>query len=353
MVIQPDVGSESPVVSLAPTLRRLARRASRLRVTTEPRLAELRRRQAATELDEVRRARYDEMVRRGLLDTDDPVALRYASAYAPGSFYSGIPGTDDVAADRRRRAERGDPAPGGIDADARRQLDLLADLAAIAPDLTEAGPDGRARRYRPANGAYDLGDATVLVAMLGHLRPRRVIEVGSGWSTAALLDGIDGVGDPPQITCIEPYPALVREILRPDDLERIELRAEPVQDLDVAAFADLGPGDVLFLDTTHVVKPGSDVIHHLFHVLPTLAAGVWVHLHDMPWPFQSARAWEDDGRIWAECYQVGSFLQFNRRFSVRLFVDQLAKQHPDEVARIMPALAGAPGGSLWLEVVEP
>ena len=121
-----------------------------------------------------------------------------------------------------------------------------------------------------------------------------------------------------------------------------------VQDVPLDTFAALRAGDVLFVDSSHVVKTGSDV-HHLFtKVLPVLCAGVVVHVHDVFWPFEYLRHWISEGRAWNEAYLLHAFLMYNDTFEIVLWNHWLATAHPEIVASELPAMLENPGGALWM-----
>ncbi|HVB44040.1 MAG TPA: class I SAM-dependent methyltransferase [Streptosporangiaceae bacterium] len=196
----------------------------------------------------------------------------------PGHFYSPHPCDADLD---RALTWSGLPVP-GVDLAEERQLALAARLA---PVLAEPQPGPR---YAAANRMFGPADAAVYRAMLSQLRPAAVLEIGSGYSTALALDAADagpGLGDL-RVTCVEPFPDRLLGLLSEQDLARITLIRSPVQDVGPAVFDRLGAGDVLFIDSTHVVKAGSDVVWLFLHVLPRLAAGVIVHVHDVFWPFE-------------------------------------------------------------------
>jgi len=105
---------------------------------------------------------------------------------------------------------------------------------------------------------------------------------------------------------------------------------------------------VLFIDSSHVLKTASDV-HYLFtSVLPVLAAGVYVHVHDMFWPFEYLRHWIEEGRAWNECYLVHAFLLYNDTYQIELFNHYLAQCHREVIAAELPAMLENTGGALWL-----
>ena len=276
----------------------------------------------------------------------------YGTWVPPGHFYSPFPDLGDY--DRRAAGLR-DPyreVP-GIDLREPEQLDLVDAVGALVADIAfpeHPDPNGTTR-YWFDNPAYAHGDGTVLHGMLRHLRPRRVVEVGSGFSSAMILDTVDGWLTGTELTFIEPHPGLVRGLLRPGDEQRVTIHEVAVQDVSPDVFDQLESGDVLFVDSTHVVKAGSDVNHLVFEVLPRLRAGVWVHLHDIFFPFEYPEAWVREGRAWHEAYLVRAFLAFNASFDIRWFQDFLWARHRERLERI-PWVAKNPGANLWLEKVS-
>ena len=252
----------------------------------------------------------------------------------PGHFYSPLTSGDDI----RRALTRNDDAP-SIDLNVGAQLALAASMGPVLA-AEQPGP-----RYRSANNMFGPSDAAVYRAMLHHLQPSRIIEAGSGFSTAVALDEVDASQDLTglEITCIEPYPARLLALLQPSD--RVTLLRCPVQDLPMETFAKLGSGDILFIDSSHVAKAGSDVAWLLLQVLPHLAPGVAVHVHDVFWPFTYPAVWLRERRDWNEAYFLHAFLSGNAGWEIMLFSSWLWRKHPESVpARI----AGQEPGSVWL-----
>lgn len=274
---------------------------------------------------------------------------RFLTWFPPGHFYSPVPDLAEVDrdADRLFAPRRGVP---GVDLREEAQLALFAELAGLArADPLPSGPEA-GTRYFTDNPNYGIGDASILQAMLRHLRPRRYLEVGSGWSTALALDTSERFLDGTlSVTAIEPYPDLLRERLRPED--PVNIVEAPVQSVPLERFEALEANDVLFIDSSHVLKTASDV-HFLYTaVLPSLRPGVVVHLHDMFWPFEYLRHWIEEGRAWNECYLVHAFLAHNSAYEVLLFNHYLAQVHPEALAAELPAMQENPGGALWLRRV--
>ena len=202
--------------------------------------------------------------------------------------------------------------------------------------------------YWMANDQYPAIDAWVLEGMLRHLRPRRMIEIGSGYSSlVSARVNREQLDRRMRFTCIEPYP---RGFLL-DGVDGIdELRVEQVQDTPLEVFGELEAGDVLFVDTAHTVKTGGDVVWIFAEVLPRLAPGVVVHIHDAFVPGEYPQAWVLEGWGWNEIYLIQAFLAFNAGFEVLYGVHWMYEHEPELVERAFPGHLAAPGrgAALWL-----
>jgi len=188
---------------------------------------------------------------------------------------------------------------------------------------------------------------------LRHLRPERVIEVGSGFTSALMLDTRDRFLDyRPQFTFVEPYSARLEMLLGQRDREDSRVIRRMVQDVPLEVFQSLAAGDVLFVDSSHVSKVASDLNHLVFEVLPALSPGVVVHFHDVYWPFEYPRRWIMSFRwSWNEAYLLRAFLQYNDCFEIMLFNSYAEHKFPELLQARMPRLLREPGASLWLRKV--
>jgi predicted O-methyltransferase YrrM len=204
-------------------------------------------------------------------------------------------------------------------------------------------------RYWFDNPAYGYADAMMYYAMLRTYQPARVIEVGSGYSSALLLDIAELHLPETRITFIEPYPELLLSLMRADDRSRCTVLPQRVQDVPLSIFSDLHSGDVLFIDSTHVAKTGSDVVCELLEVLPRLEAGVLIHIHDIFWPFEYPESWViEENRSWNETYVLRAFLMYNDAFEIVFWNDYFVKQCWGEIEAEEPRFLLNTGGSLWL-----
>lgn len=241
----------------------------------------------------------------------------------------------------------------GIDLAVDQAIELLT--RQLAPYIEEFEPPPDQPGYTFASGSYGTLDAEVLYAIVRSRKPKVLVEFGSGASShfiqmAARRNA--GEGRPLDHRIYDPYP-FTASPLGPVSGTKVEaIRAE---DLDPTLITDLlDEGDVLFVDTSHTVKTGGDVDHICSAIIPRLAPGVWVHVHDVFLPFEYPRTWViDDRRLWAEQYLVHAFLAFNDAFSVRFPAMAVSRAAPDTVAELVPGFSmAARPGAFWFERTE-
>lgn len=232
------------------------------------------------------------------------------------------------------------------------QLALASSLAGYAVDQPfSAEPDGSHRFYFE-NDWFGYADGLILSCLLRHFRPHRLIEIGSGFSSALTLDINDKyLENECRCTFIEPDPTRLRDLLRPED--NVELIEMPVQEVDASLFGTLTRGDILFVDSSHVSKTGSDVNHLLLNVVPQLEPGVLVHVHDIFWPFEYPDAWLREGRFWTEAYLLRALLVQNAQLRIVFFSSYLEVAHQATVEAEFPLWFRYrelhPAGSIWMQ----
>jgi hypothetical protein len=277
--------------------------------------------------------------------TDDPF-LRFAP---PGHFYSPLPSTGEIEAQAHRLFAEAPNRIDGVELHETSQLALLEELKPFYVEQPFSASRDSERRFFFENPAYSYSDAVFLYCMLRHLRPARLIEVGSGYSSCATLDTNElYLGNQLECTFIEPFPDLLISLLKPTDFDRITIVPRRLEEVPLDLFRTLRARDVLFIDSTHVSKIGSDVNRLLFEVFPRLSSGVYIHIHDVFWPFEYPRHWLQEGRAWNEQYALRAFLQFNDEFEIVLFNTYLQHFHEDLFRRDFPLTLLNRGGSIWL-----
>jgi hypothetical protein len=150
------------------------------------------------------------------------------------------------------------------------------------------------------------------------------------------------------VTLIEPHPERLESVVGDVASTGATVLADRVQDVDPTVFEELGANDILFVDSSHVVKAGSDVQLILLHVLPRLQPGVVIHFHDVFYPFEYPRAWLERALSWNEAYMLRAFLAFNPEFEILLFNSYLGSHHREAVTEALPLWGRDPGSSIWL-----
>ncbi|HVN81463.1 MAG TPA: class I SAM-dependent methyltransferase [Terriglobia bacterium] len=278
-----------------------------------------------------------------LLDPEKYPNLEY---FLPGHFYSPIPDLDEVKKYEHRIFH--DPVNiQGVDLNLEGQLELIRQFEALWREFPYRSVKP-GLRYSLDNPIFSVGDACFLYAMIRHLRPKRVIELGSGFSSCLMLDINDlFLNGQATVTLIDPHPEYLRSMLTEKDAQKVEIVSQRVQEVGLETFSLLESGDILLVDSSHVCKVGSDVNYIFFEILPALQAGVYVYIHDIFFPFEYPTEWVYGGRAWNEAYLLRAFLQYNRSFRVVLFNAQVAKLGVQELQKEMPLCLDGTGG-IWL-----
>jgi predicted O-methyltransferase YrrM len=274
---------------------------------------------------------------------------RYRTWVPPGDVLSPIPSLDQVKLREKEIYAVPREMP-GLELNEKGQLRLFDKLCEFYKEQPFSAQQIASRRYWFENPAYSYSDAILLYCMMQHLRPRRIIEVGAGYSSAAILDTNELFFENSiQCTFIEPQPQLLHSLLKADDAERITLFEEPLQQVASEVFGELQANDILFIDSSHVAKTDSDVNHIFFRILPLLESGVFIHFHDIFYPFEYPLDWVYEGRAWNEAYLLRAFLQYNRQFEIQLFNTFIDWFHKEKYFRAMPLVKKNTGGSIWLK----
>lgn len=272
-----------------------------------------------------------------------------ADAWGQGHFHSPLPDPASVQADYERTVDASVRALPGIDLREDAQRELVMALSRFLPEMPWKEHAVAGLRYYEQNQFFPGGDAMLLYGMLRHFRPQRVVEIGSGFSSAVMLDTDElFLGGTTRFDFVEPYPDRLLHLIRRGS-ERRTIHRKPVQEVPLELAVGLAAGDMLFVDSSHVVKFGSDVLWILNEILPRLAPGVLVHFHDIFWPFDYPKEWYARGWAWNEGFALRHFLTFNSRFRILCFGDWLRRHEREWLGVHMPLLPQYASGSLWLE----
>ncbi len=278
--------------------------------------------------------------------------IRYKtnSCFPAGHFYSPIISIDEI---KKRETEIWKGVENdtivGIDFQADAQLRLLKSFEKYYNELPFTPEKQTNTRYYFENGFYSYTDGIVLYAFIREFKPTRIVEIGSGFSSALMLDVNDlFFNHQIELTFIEPFPNRLLFLMSENDKKQVTIFESGVQSVPLEIFKMLRAGDILFVDSSHVVKTGSDVYHVFFNILPVLERGVLIHFHDVFYPFEYPKEWVFGGYNWNENYFLRAFLMYNNCFIIRLFSSYLHSFHSDAFSG-MPLCYKQKGGDLWIE----
>jgi len=192
----------------------------------------------------------------------------------------------------------------------------LASLRSYAAELTfgEDTPN-RGDRFYTKNPCFAGIDAVLLAAILRKYHPQNIIEVGSGFTTALMLDVNEKfLGGDVNFTCIDLDCQRLKTLMKAGD--SVSIMEKEVQNVPLSVFDQLQNGDVLFVDGSHICGPDTDVNFIVFEVLPRLSPGVMIHFHDIFWPFEYPKNWVKNKWDFNEAYILRAFLSYNESFRI-------------------------------------
>jgi hypothetical protein len=267
-------------------------------------------------------------------------------------FYEPVVHAEDL-----RRPLGQDRVIPGLDLNAAGQLDFIkqfnfADELREFPLKDESGTGKRKFYYH--NGSFEGADAGFLYSMIRRFRPKRIIEIGGGFSTLVINKALernkaDDASHACRHICVEPY-------LQPW-LEEVgaEIVRQKIELCDLTLFDQLESGDILFVDSSHVVRPQGDVLFEILEVFGRLKPGVFVHIHDVFTPRDYPEQWVlVDQRLWSEQYVLEAFLAFNSSFRILGALNYLYYNHNSELLAACPISGTGPNAdprSFWIQRV--
>jgi hypothetical protein len=245
----------------------------------------------------------------------------------------------------------------GVTVNTDAQIEFIEDV--VAPELATfrvpaRKPPGERNRFFLHNGYYGPVDAELLYGIVRSRKPSRIVELGSGFSTLVMADACvenERDGFPCELRVYNPFP-------EPLDFGSGSIPGVaayhplPAQDVDAEVFASLGRNDILFVDTSHVVKLGGDTVAIVLEKAPLVSPGALVHFHDVFIPWEYPRRWVEsfDAFPYAEQYLVHAFLAFNRAFESLCATYAVAQDHPGRLRKAIPSFGeGVTPRAFWLE----
>jgi hypothetical protein len=267
----------------------------------------------------------------------------------PDHYYFPIPNVHKLSESNLWNYESELP---GIDLNLDTQLNFLHVVFFKFQEEFNALPREASKNLLPYefhfwNGMFDGIDALVLYCMVRHYRPKRIIEIGSGWSTRVSGTAARLNGDT-QLICIEPFPDPVLVNGFPG---LNSLKISKVEEVDPALFQTLEAGDILFIDTSHVIRAGGDVNFLYLEILPRLKTGVVIHIHDIFFPKEYPREWMvDNFRFWNEQYLLQAFLAFNSHYQILFANNYMKLKYIEDFHKIFPEWINYNSAqSIWLQ----
>jgi len=271
--------------------------------------------------------------------------------HPPGHFYSPIPDLDEVNKRFAMLESQQVVEIPGVDLNIEEQERWVHTLAAYYPDQTFPKNKSKDHRYYFNNRMFRESDALFLYGLMRAVQPARVVEVGSGFSSAVMLDTNEKfLENAPSFTFIDPHPERLLGLLSDCEQKTVEIIDRRVQEATSRPWESLQSGDILFIDSSHVSKCGSDVNFLFNEVIPGLSDGVYVHVHDVSYPFEYPKSWLTERHwAWNEAYLLRAFLQFNMRFKIIAWVPFINLTMSELVTKQMPLCRNDHGGSFWMQ----
>lgn len=246
------------------------------------------------------------------------------------------------------------PLPRGVKWDLDAQMDAVKQIAPYCSELMDVPqdmPEG-APVFHWKNDFWSNADALIHYGLLRDTKPRRVVEIGCGWSSLLMAQALalnESEGAPKTVVDqVEPY---ARKELLSALPEHWDLHETILQRAPLEIFESLQAGDVCFYDGSHVARAGSDVIWFFFEVIPRLKPGVLIHVHDIFWPSDYPDDWIfERGQTWNEQYVLQAFLMYNSEFEPVICNTALFANFESEITQLFSAVFPdtGHGGSIWL-----
>lgn len=274
---------------------------------------------------------------------------------SPNNFYEPIPDTRELSP---KLWDKKESLP-GIKLNLAEQLKFLHTLSSkyrTEYDGFSQNKTGKLHEYYMQNGEYESVDAEILHSMVRHFKPNTMIEIGSGFSTqisanAMMMNAKEDKKRKGKLMAIEPYPGK----RLPHKLPGLsKIISKKVQDVPVEFFLQLKRDDILFIDSSHVLRIGSDVQYEYLEILPRLNKGVIIHIHDMFFPREYPKKWIFEYRkFWNEQYLVQAFLMFNPNFEIIWSGANMSLRCSDQLAKAISSYTpDKTPGSLWLRKIK-
>ena len=276
------------------------------------------------------------------------------TAYPPGHYYSPIPDVKEIENNKKRIFEK--KMPEAININDAGQLIIFRELIPFYNNFPfNKNAKGIDRfRFQVPESFFTYTDAFVFYGISLLLKPKRIIEIGSGYSSALMLDinqyYFQGIQ---KLTFIDPDFTRLLILMKSGDETNSKLINQRVQEVEISVFLELEENDILFIDSSHVSKVGSDLNYLIFEVLPKLKKGVIVHFHDIYFPFEYSQDLVIKEKLaWNEAYLIKAFLMYNTTYEVCYFNNYMFELHNELIKENMPECLKDEGASLYLKKIN-
>lgn len=227
------------------------------------------------------------------------------------------------------------------------QFDLLKEFESYSMIFPFQASKNNTHRYFYDNPMFAYIDGFFLFCFLNKFKPNRIIEIGSGYSSALMIDTFEMNKSKVEMIFIDPYTDRVDELLSNSDFLVSKYMRIPVQKVDADIYSNLKENDILFIDSSHIVKTAGDLNYIFFEILPLLNSGVIIHVHDIFFPFEYPEEWLKLGLCYNEAYFLRSFLMNNTNYEILFWNDYVLQNQPD-FFKNKTAQTSARGGSFWM-----
>ncbi len=243
----------------------------------------------------------------------------------------------------------------GIDFNIEKQKEIINSFEYV-DELVEFPEDGtNGNQYYYNNSTFESGDSEYLYSMIRKFKPRKIIEIGSGFSTKMMVNAIkynkaDDTNYECELACVEPFEYKSIENLP------IDLIKKRIENIDIDIFTKLKENDILFIDSSHIIRPQGDVLFEIQGILPLLSKGVFIHFHDIFTPKDYLDEWiYNSHRLWNEQYILESFLTFNSYFEIIGSLNFLKHNYWELLSSKCPILRKnnkMEPGSFWIRKIK-
>ncbi|CAN5352900.1 class I SAM-dependent methyltransferase [soil metagenome] len=271
-------------------------------------------------------------------------------------FYNPVPDMSKIAESYWNRVS----ALGGIQQNIPTQINFLEEIKKKYSEIYNQFPINKEEVQSPweyyiQNNNFTSVDGEILYSIIRKYQPAKIIEIGSGYSSFLISKAVTDIqnynGTKPQFISIEPYP---RDFFKTSIPGLDSVIEKPVQDADIELFKSLSENDILFIDSTHVLKYNSDVEFEIFEILPLLKKGVIIHFHDIFFPGNYPKKWiVENGWFWNEQQFLQAFLMYNESYEILWSSSIMHHQKPELLIDAFNSYTiKEHPGSLWISKIK-